>query len=248
MTAADHEKLVGQIRQRVLEVQEEIALAAARSGRDAGAITLVAVTKTHPPALLAAAVEAGVEHIGENYLQEAEDKFLTLGWPGAGDGQPPAVRHAIGHIQTNKIRLALQWFEIIETVDSLRLAEHLDSAAAALGCVVPVLLQVNISNEPTKFGFFSGEVEGVLPRMANLAHIRVEGLMTIGRFEPDPEAARGEFRALRELRDRLHAAAPPGVQLDELSMGMSHDFPVAIEEGATIVRVGSRLFGPRPEK
>ncbi|HEY3416368.1 MAG TPA: YggS family pyridoxal phosphate-dependent enzyme [Armatimonadota bacterium] len=248
MTVADHEKLVQQIGQRVQEVREEIAQAAARSGRDATAVRLVAVTKTHPPELLAAAVEAGAREIGENYLQEAEDKFLALGWPSAGIDHPPVVRHAIGHIQTNKIRLALQWFEVIETIDSLRLAERLDTAAAALGRTVPVLLQVNISNEPTKYGFFSEEIEGVLHRVANLTHIRVDGLMTIGRFEPDPEAARGEFQALRTLRDRLRAVAPSGMCFDELSMGMSHDFPVAIEEGATIVRVGSRLFGSRPDK
>jgi pyridoxal phosphate enzyme (YggS family) len=236
--------LTQEISERLTAVRAEIADAARRSGRDAGAVSLVAVTKTHPPEVLAAAVAAGVTEIGENYLQEAADKFTALDWPPAG-APAPVVRHAIGHIQSNKARLAVRWFDVIETVDSLALARRLDTLADEAGRTLPVLVQINISREIEKSGIFPENTAGTLAELANLAHIQVTGLMTIGRFEPDPEAARTEFAALRALRDRLRGDVPPGIGLDELSMGMSHDFAVAIEEGATIVRVGSRLFGPR---
>jgi len=239
-------QLIADLRPRVEAVRAEIARAAARSGRGAEAVRLVAVTKTHPPAVLAAAAAVGLADLGENYLQEAADKFTALGWPPATAGAAPVQRHFIGHLQSNKLRPALTWFDLIHSVDSVKLAERLDRLAAAIRPTpVPVLLQVNTSGESTKSGFFFDALEGVLLRLANLAHIHVCGLMTIGRFEPDPDAARREFIALRTLRDRLQRQAPDGMRLTELSMGMSHDFSVAIEEGATIVRVGSRLFGPR---
>lgn len=235
--------LSDRVRERLAIVHAEVAAAAHRAGRDPASVQLIAVTKTHPPDVLTAAVAAGVTAVGENYPQEAAEKFATLGWPEMGNG--PVTRHLIGHLQTNKARLALRWFDVIQTVDSLRLAVRLNEIAAELGRDVTVLLQINSSGEPTKSGFFPQAVEGVLPALANLAHIRVSGLMAIGRFEPDPEAARTEFQALRALRDRLAPHCPLPIRLTELSMGMSHDFPVAIEEGATMVRVGSRLFGPR---
>ena len=244
MTLLPDEQLIAVIERRLASVREEIAVAAQRSGRPASAVRLIAVTKTHPAAVVRAAVQAGVTEIGENYLQEASEKFTELGWPESPHDCPP-VRHAIGHIQTNKVRLAVRWFDIIHTVDSVRLAEHLDRVAAEVDRVVPVLLQINISKEPTKNGFFFDKVEGVFPALANLAHIHVTGLMTIGRLDPDVDAARKEFIAMRTLRERLAQVAPPPMDLRELSMGMSHDFAVAIEEGATIVRVGSRLFGSR---
>lgn len=244
----NQERLDEEIRQRVTAVRDEIAAAAARAGRPVSSIRLVAVTKTHPAPVLAAVVRAGVTDIGENYLQEAAEKFAALGWPEALSGTPPVTRHYIGHLQSNKIRAALRWFEIIETVDSLALATRLDRLAGELGRVAPVLLEINISEELTKSGFFSAQLEGVFASLANMRHIRLIGLMTIGRMTPDPEAARADFRALRLLRDRLQRQAPDGVALTELSMGMSHDFPIAIEEGATIIRVGSRLFGPRPTR
>ncbi len=240
-----NEQLIAALQQRLTSIREEIVAAARRSGRPASAVRLIAVTKTQPAAVVWAAVQAGVTEIGENYLQEASEKFTELGWPESSHGCPPVLRHAIGHIQTNKARLAVRWFDMIHTVDSLRLAEHLERAAAEAGRVVPVLLQINISEESIKSGFFFDKVEGVFPSLAKLAHIHVEGLMTIGRLEPDVEAARQEFIALRTLRERLVQVAPPQMDLRELSMGMSHDFLVAIEEGATMVRVGSRLFGPR---
>lgn len=245
MSHTSLEPLVTTIRERLAEVQEEIAAAAQRSGRAPQDIRLVAVTKTHPAVVLAAAQAVGIREIGENYLQEAESKFLELGWPETTNGPSPMVRHAIGHIQTNKVRTALRWFDVLETVDSLPLAQRVDRIAGEIGRTVTVLLQVNISRDSAKFGILPEDVAGVLSATANLAHIQVNGLMTIGRFDPDPEAARSDFAALRELRDRLREQAPSSIKLDELSMGMSHDFAVAIEEGATMVRVGSRLFGPR---
>jgi hypothetical protein len=233
-----------ELKQRLADVRGAMTEAARRSGRPAEAVRLVAVTKTHPPAVLQAAVQAGMTEIGENYVQEAADKFEALGWPEALAG--PVTRHLIGRLQSNKVRAALRWFEVIQTVDSLALAERIDRIAGEMGrAPVPVLLQVNTSGESQKSGFFYKELEGLLLCLANLTHIQVNGLMTIGRFEPDPAAARQEFIALRALRDRLRAQAPPGIRMDELSMGMSHDFTVAIEEGATLVRVGSRLFGSR---
>jgi len=239
---------IEELKQRLADVRGEMADAARRAGRAVEDVRLVAVTKTHPPALLRAAVEAGITEIGENYVPEAAAKFQALGWPEAASAPtPPAIRHAIGHLQSNKVRAALRWFEVIQTVDSRALAERIDRIAGELGrSPVPVLLQVNTSGELQKFGFCFEEVKGVLPCLAKLTHIQIYGLMTIGRFDPDPEAARREFIALRALRDRLLSEAPPGIRLDQLSMGMSQDFTVAIEEGATLVRVGSRLFGPRP--
>jgi len=245
MTNPTLESLVQDISQRLSGIQDEMADAARRSGRSADVVRLVAVTKTHPSLVLQAAVLAGVTEIGENYIQEAEEKFTALGWPEATASSPPVIRHAIGHLQTNKIRKALRWFEMIHTVDSLRLAESINQIAGEMKRTVRILLQVNISEEPTKFGIFPEDIAGVLPGMANLPHIQVDGLMMIGRMEPDPESAREEFRALRNLRDRLQRVAPSGIHLHELSMGMSHDFAIAIEEGATLVRVGSRLFGSR---
>ena len=248
MEDINQEDLRGDIAQRLVTVRDEIAAAAARSGRSPAAIRLVAVTKTHPAPVLAMAVQAGVTEIGENYLREAEEKFAELHWPTTRDERPPVTRHFIGHLQSNKIRAALQWFEIIETVDSLALATRIDRIAGELGRIVPVLLEINISEESTKSGFFLAQLAGVFAPLANLRHIQVNGLMTIGRLTPEVEAARADFRALRRARDHWQNQVPEGIKLTELSMGMSHDFPIAIEEGATIVRVGSRLFGPRPLK
>jgi pyridoxal phosphate enzyme (YggS family) len=245
MVPQEYEALVAHIAARLAEVRTEIDAAARRVGRDPATVRLVAVTKTHPADVLRAAVDAGATAIGENYLQEAAEKFAALGWPEAGVGAAPVVRHCIGHVQSNKARLAAQWFDLVETVDSLDLARRLDRLAAEVGRILPVLIQVNTSEELNKSGFSHKDVAGILPAMANLAHIRVDGLMTIGRFDPNFDAARTEFAALRELRNRLRPEAPAGIALSELSMGMSHDFSVAVEEGATIVRVGSRIFGSR---
>ena len=226
-------------------VRAEIAAAAQRSGRTPEDITLIAVTKMQPAAVLQEAVGAGITDIGENYLQEAADKFAVLGWPAYPATGAPVRRHAIGHIQGNKVRLAMRLFDLIQSVDSLALAERIDRVASEQGRVAPVLLQVNISAEATKSGFFPDLIAGVLPALAKFTNISIQGLMTIGQFSPDLAVARADFVTMRELRDRLRGECPPEISLDELSMGMSHDFAAAIEEGATMVRVGTRLFGAR---
>lgn len=236
---------------RVEAIQARIAAAARRTGRDPAEVTLVAVTKTHPPALVAEALAAGLRHFGENRVQEAETKIAALA-----TADPRPTWHLIGHLQRNKAKPAARLFDIVHSLDSLRLAETLDRALAAMpgGQRLPALLQVNVSGEASKEGFdlpggvtnqaglplFLAEVERILA----LPHLQIQGLMTIAPYTPDPEAARPVFRALRRLRDTL-ARHCPAAGWTQLSMGMTDDFEVAIEEGATLVRVGRALFGER---
>jgi pyridoxal phosphate enzyme (YggS family) len=223
-------------------VLERIATACRRAGRDPGAVRLVAVSKTVPPATLQAAVAAGLTVLGENRVQEAAAKAPLV---------PGASWHLVGHLQGNKARAALGLFEAIESVDSLELAERLgrlladpDLPAADVARPYGVLLQVNVDADPAKAGFPAGELEAALPALAALPGLRLDGLMTVGRLAEAPEAARPTFTALRRLSERLRAGEP---RLGpELSMGMSDDYGVAVEEGATIVRVGRALFGERP--
>ena len=237
----------------IAAVRERIAAAAHRAGRAPDAVTLVAVTKTHPPALIRAAAAAGVLDFGENRVQEASAKVEAL-------ADATELRwHLIGHLQRNKARHAVAIFDLIHSLDSVRLAETLDrhvAEAASEGprSPLPVLLQVNIAGEAQKEGFdlpggladrsglsrFYADVE----RIAGLPHLRVRGLMTIAPYVADPEEIRPFFRALRALRDDL-AGRFPSASWDELSMGMTGDYEVAIEEGATLVRVGRAIFGER---
>jgi PLP dependent protein len=221
-------------RERVLAT---IAQAAARSGRQPPDVTLVAVSKTVPSERLRAATAAGLELFGENRVQEAAAKV---------DEVPGARWHLVGPLQANKARRAIGLFEAIESVDSVALALRLDRLAREVEPVrrLTVYLQVNVDDDPSKAGFDPPGLERALPELLGLAGIRVAGLMTIGRLVSDPERARPTFRALRELSARLRTAHPglgPG-----LSMGMSDDYPIAVEEGATVVRVGRALFGERP--
>jgi len=218
-------------------VLDRIAAACARAGRDPGEVTLVAVSKTFPAERLRAAVTAGLTTLGENRVQEAESKVGDV---------PGATWHLVGPLQKNKARRALEIFETIESVDSVALAERLDRIAAEVrpGGRVPVLLQVNVDDDPSKTGFRPAELEASLGTIIELPRLEVRGLMTIGRQVDRPEDARVTFAALRELAGRLRATDQrlgPA-----LSMGMTDDFEVAIEEGATIVRVGRALFGERP--
>ncbi|HET9347303.1 MAG TPA: YggS family pyridoxal phosphate-dependent enzyme [Candidatus Limnocylindrales bacterium] len=230
--AAVHE--LAQAREGVLD---RIAAASARAGRNPAAITLVAVSKTVPPERLRAAVAAGLTTLGENRVQEAEGKIGDV----AG-----AVWHLVGPLQKNKARRALEIFGTIESVDTAELATRLDRIAADVrpGERVPVLLEVNVDGDPAKAGFAPADLERAMGGVLDLPQLDVRGLMTIGRQVARPEEARPTFVALRELSTRLRAA-------DErlgpdLSMGMTDDFEVAVEEGATIVRVGRALFGERP--
>jgi PLP dependent protein len=225
-------------------VLDRIATACARAGRDRASVTLVAVSKTVESTRLAAAVAAGLTTLGENRVQEAAAKVTLV---------PGARWHLVGHLQRNKARLALGIFEAIESVDSADLAIRLDrlvgeGAAGPSGGGVrfPVLLQVNVDVDPAKDGFQPDELSAQLPAILALPHLDVRGLMTVGRLAETPEAARSTFVGLRELAASLRRDAPElGT---ELSMGMSDDFEVAVEEGATIVRVGRAFFGERPHE
>ena len=217
------------------EVRAAIAAAAHRAGRDPGRVRLVAVSKTVDLERLRAAIDAGQDLFGENYLQEARDKIAALG---------RQVRwHLVGHLQSNKARGAAELFDLIHSVDRVKLARALSAAAARLDKVQDVLIQVNQGGEATKSGVSPEAAPELLKEVARLPHLKVLGLMTMPPWFPDPEAARPYFRALRELRDRLRDLS--GLPLTELSMGMSGDFAVAAEEGATLVRVGTAIFGQR---
>ena len=234
---SDRSASIDTLRAAAAAVQERIERAAARAGRDPSAVTLIAVSKTVDVERVRDAVTAGLRVFGENRVQEGETKA-------------PAIREAtwelIGPLQSNKARRAIETFDRIQTVDSIGLAERLDRLAGELGRAepYPVLLQVNVDDDPAKAGFAPGEVAAALDALGGLGRLRVDGLMTVGRLVDDAEAARPTFRALRELSDRLRDA---GRTLGPaLSMGMTDDFEVAIEEGATLVRVGRALFGERP--
>ena len=223
-------------RQRVLD---QVAGACARVGRDPAEVTLVAVSKTVPAERLRAAVAAGLTILAENRVQEGEAKAPLV------DG---ATWHLVGPLQSNKARRALETFTVIQSVDSTDLARRLDRLAAEVrpGAPVPVLLQVNIDDDAAKAGFEPTALEEALGEILDLPRLDVRGFMTIGRLIEKPEDARPTFKALRELAERLRRGRPRlGT---ELSMGMSADFDVAIEEGATIVRVGRALFGERPHE
>jgi pyridoxal phosphate enzyme (YggS family) len=220
------------------EVLSRIEAAARRAGRDPGGVTLVAVSKTHPAEVVQAAIEAGLTVLGENRVQEAADKVAAT---------HGGCWHLVGPLQSNKARRALETVDVVESVDSLDLARRLDRIAGELrpGARFPVLLQVNVADDPAKAGFQPEEVVAALPELLALSHLRVDGLMTIGRLVPTAEEARPTFVDLRGLSALLRDAHP-GLG-PALSMGMTDDFEVAVEEGATIVRVGRALFGPRPQ-
>jgi pyridoxal phosphate enzyme (YggS family) len=226
---------VNPIAQNLKKVRAAIVAAAQRAGRDPGGVRLVAVSKTVDLERLRAAIDAGHDLFGENYLQEARDKIAALG--------RQVSWHLVGHLQSNKARGAVELFDLIHAVDRIKLARALDAAAARLGKVQDVLIQVNQGGEATKSGVGPSAAPALLQEVARLPHLRVLGLMTMPPWFPDPEAARPFFRALRELRDRLRGLT--GLPLTELSMGMSGDFAVAVEEGSTLVRVGTAIFGQR---
>jgi len=217
-------------------VLSRVAHAADRAGRDPGSVTLVAVSKTVPADRLRAAVAAGHDVLGENRVQEAAAKVPLV---------PGPRWHLVGPLQANKARRAVELFDVLEAIDSVELAGRLDRIGAEIrpGRPLPILLEVNVDADPGKAGFAPASVAEALPVLLVLAHLEVRGLMTIGRLAATPDEARSTFRRLRELAARLRAAHP---RLGpELSMGMSDDFEVAIEEGATIVRIGRALFGER---
>jgi PLP dependent protein len=222
-------------RRRADAVRSRIARACALAGRDEGGVELLAVTKGHPAGAVEYAALYGIRAVGENRVQEGVDKQALT--------SAAVVWELIGHLQSNKARLAARAFGRIQSVDSAKLLEILDRAAGELGRTLPVLLQVNAGHDPAKSGVEPDEAPRLLGTALRLKNLRVEGLMTIAPLSGDPEVARRAFSNLRAIRDRL--ASETGARLPELSMGMSGDMDAAIAEGSTIVRVGSALFGPR---
>ncbi len=215
-----------------------MGLACSRAGRDPADVTLVVVAKTFPADRVLEAVRAGALDIGENYVQELTAKRTAL----AGE---PVRWHFIGHLQRNKVRQVVPWVAMIHAVDSESLARAIDEKAHAAGRMADILIEVNTTGESTKFGVAPGAVLPLVRRLGELVSIRLAGLMTIGPFLPDPEGSRPMFRQLRELRDQVRELGQANAPMHHLSMGMTGDFEVAIEEGATLVRIGTAVFGPR---
>jgi len=224
-------------------IHERIARAAARAGRNPETIALMAVSKTQAAARILDAYDAGQRLFGENRVQEFEGKAAAL------THLPDVEFHMIGHLQSNKAGKAVEIFHAIDSLDSVKLGDRLNAAAAKRDKPTSVLIEINIGGEDAKSGIApdAPELEQILQTAPAWSHLRLQGLMTVPPFTEDPEGARAYFRKLRELRDRLAARNLPWVKVDQLSMGMSHDFEVAIEEGSTCVRVGTAIFGTRPK-
>lgn len=223
------------IAENLRRIEERIARAAAAAGRRGDEVALVAVTKYVGPEMVRHLISAGCRLLGESRPQELWQKAEAL-------ADLPVAWHMVGHLQRNKVRRTLPLVEMIQSVDSLRLAETIDREAAEQNCKVRVLLEVNISGEQAKHGFSPGQMDHVVDRLPEYRCLQVCGLMCMAALQGGLDAARRDFAALRKLRDRLQRVCPEHVRLDELSMGMSSDFEVAIEEGATMVRIGSALF------
>ena len=218
------------------EIRRRMADAAQRAGRDPASVRLVAVSKTYPAEAVAAAAATGQRIFGESRVQESRDKIPAC---------PPGLEwHFIGHLQKNKVRQALPLFSFFHSIDSTALAGAIDRIAGETGVKTQGLLEVNVSGEETKHGFTPEELRAQFPTLSKLLHLRIRGLMTMAPYSDNPEDARPVFRTLRELRDELQSTYQH--PLPELSMGMSGDFEPAIEEGATLVRIGSSIFGSRP--
>ena len=229
------------ISENIVGVQEQIATAAKRAGRRDEEVALMAVTKTHPAEKIREAYEAGLRLFGENRVQEFAGKTAALADLAGADW------HMIGHLQTNKAAKAVELFTAVDSVDSVKLAERLNVAAQSTGKKVAVLIEINIGGEEAKTGVApdSAELEDLLQSAPRLESLSFGGLMTVPPFTDDSQGARPYFRKLRALRETIAARKLPGINMDVLSMGMSHDFEVAIEEGSTCVRVGTAIFGAR---
>lgn len=225
------------IAENVEKIRERVQRAARHAGRDPEGITIVAVTKTVDAERIQEAVSAGIGVLGENRVQDAREKIRRIG---------KAVQwHMIGHLQTNKAREAVSLFDMVHSVDNLRVAQALDLEAGKQAKRLPVLVQVNISEEESKSGAKAEEAMNLVQSMAGMENLAVQGLMTIPPYSGDPEESRWVFRSLREMRDRIAEMDIQGVRMTHLSMGMSHDFETAVEEGATLVRIGTAIFGER---
>jgi len=226
------------LKQQLEHIKQRIRQAAESCNRDADSVRLVTVSKTIAAEIVKEAIDAGVTILGENYVQEARDKFKAL-------VQYPVSWHFIGHLQSNKAKYAVRLFDLIHSVDSLKLARELDKQAGKVDKIQQILLQVNISAEDTKSGISTDEAPRLIAEISQLKNLSVKGLMTMPPYFYQPEKVQPFFAALRELRDQLKEQSLPNVSLDELSMGMTGDFEVAIKEGATLVRIGTAIFGER---
>jgi len=223
------------VAQNVDTIRRRIAAACDRAGRQPHEITLVAVSKTVGSGPIGDAVRAGIIDFGENFVQELLRKREEL--PAEG------IRwHFIGHLQSNKVKNIIEWVHLVHSVDSLSLGSEISKRALAAGRTAEILVEVNSTGETTKFGLRPGELPGFVERLRRLPNVNIAGLMTVGPFLPDPESSRPSFRLMRTLQEGL---AKEGLELPHLSMGMTNDFEVAIEEGATILRIGTAIFGPR---
>ncbi len=226
------------ISQNLADIEQRITQAAVNAGRDPETVQLVTVSKTISADVIHQAIDAGVTVLGENYIQEARTKFEQL-------ATLPVTWHFIGHLQTNKAKYAVRQFDLIHTVDSSRLAAAINREAAKIDKVQSILIQVNIAQEATKSGIETENAETLVREIAQMDHLELKGLMTMPPFFNAPDRVRPFFRQLREIRDQLQKLDLPGVNLTELSMGMTGDFEVAIAEGATFVRIGTAIFGER---
>jgi pyridoxal phosphate enzyme (YggS family) len=220
------------------KIIDRIGEAALKSGRNPQDIKLLAAAKSQSIESIRAAIAAGVRLVGENYVQEAELKRQAI--------SEPVEWHMIGHLQRNKVKAALNTFDLIESLDSAALALELEKEGKKRATTIRALIEVNLGDEQSKSGLAQDKVVELLKRVGELAHLRVEGFMAVPPFRENPEEVRPFFAALKNLQVELQVLKIPNVMLDELSMGMTHDYAVAVEEGATIVRIGTALFGPRP--
>jgi len=230
------------LKQRINEINGRIRKTASSCNRETESIRIVAVTKTVPAERIREAIESGISIIGENYIRDARDKYPIL-------SSHPVAWHFIGHLQTNKAKYAVKMFDLIHSVDSVKLAEELDIQANKISKVQNMLIQVNLGKEKTKSGINEEDAPDLINEMSRFKNLFVKGLMVIPPFFDDPEIVRPYFSALRNLRDRikksLDSCPIKNITMDELSMGMSGDFETAIEEGATLVRIGTAIFGER---
>jgi PLP dependent protein len=223
------------VAENVKNLQDRIASQCKLVGRNPAEITMIAVTKTYSIDHIQEAVHAGLYHIGENYVQEMQEKHNSL-------HDDKIKWHFIGHLQTNKVKYIIDWVYFIHSVDSLSLAQEISKRAERIGQNINTLVEVNTSGEESKYGIFPDQTEELVKSIVKLPHINLDGLMTIGPFLPDPESSRPAFRMLKEIKQNIEQK---GIPLRHLSMGMSNDFEVAIEEGATMLRIGTAIFGQR---
>jgi len=233
---------ISELGERLAQTNQRIAAACGRAGRSPAEVTLVAVSKTVTLDRIHAAVGLGARTLGENRVQEAAAKITELREL---TSERRVAWHLIGHLQSNKARRAVELFDVIQSVDSLKLAERLDRSAEEVGKRLPVYLEVNLGAEASKSGVEASAALPLVERVSALAHLELKGLMAVPPFLEDVEEVRPFFRRLRELRDEAQRAGMVGEQFGDLSMGMSHDFEIAIEEGATLVRIGTAIFGAR---